>query len=137
MREYFRSFGRLRGLVFGWFGEASDDVHALVNTLAHTAAVREAMLTGARDETAAVGRMKAHLRRRIGCEAWRLRARHLLSRKMHVAGTGGARAAGRFGGDAEGEASRRFASFSAAAAAAQKAARSARAAAAAAAFAFD
>ena len=136
MRAYYRSFGRLRGLVFGWFGEASDDVHQLINTLAHVSAVREAMRSAAKDETAAVGRMKAHLRRSIGMEAWRLRARHLLNRKMYIVGAGGERQrpGGRFGGDAAGETSQRFAASSADAAAAQKAARSARASAAAAAF---
>jgi hypothetical protein len=125
MRQLYRSFGRLRGLVFGWFGEVSDDVRALENTLAHVAAVREAMLTGAKSETKTAGRMKWHIRRQIGAETARLRARHLLDRKMYIGGTSARRAGGgRFGGDATGEGSQYFAASSARAAAAQKTAQS-------------
>ena len=80
VRDRLESFGMVRSLVFGHYGEASADVHALVDAMAQRRARRSWRLMGARTEGEARGYMVAGLRRFVGVFAAREMARHLLHR---------------------------------------------------------
>lgn len=88
------SFGKVVGLVFGAFGEASDGVHALVRRLAGVAVQRgqhDLGWWGGRDRLSA---MVWSLRRMVGMVAWRALVRLRLHRLRFV-GTHGLQAAAR------------------------------------------
>ena len=76
-----RSFGRVRGLVYGAYGEASADVHDLLRTAAHEMAERTWRLLGARSADEMRSFMVASARRRVGLAAVQAMARHRLARE--------------------------------------------------------
>ena len=88
------SYGRVRGLVFGAWGEASPDAHQLLNQLARQGARHMWRDIGSTDEAAAVGCLAWLLRRRWGMAALRENARLKLDRLAYV-GRGAAEAAER------------------------------------------
>ena len=61
-----RSFTRVRGLVFGQYGEASSDVHALLSLAAEGHASRHWRELGCRSREEARSIYAALLRRRLG-----------------------------------------------------------------------
>ncbi len=81
VQQHLESFGTVRGLVFGAFGEASPDVHSLIDSLAEhrlrKKGLSEAWRRGHKAEKALLVRQ---LRHRIGVAAVRAQAEHLLSR---------------------------------------------------------
>ena len=79
-----RSFGRVRGLVYGAYGEASADVHDLLRTAAHEMAERTWRLLGARSADEMRSFMVASARRRVGLAAVQAMARHRLARETYV-----------------------------------------------------
>ena len=87
-------FGRLWGLVFGAYGEASEDVHELVRTLSTSYAARHWTRLGAREPAEAAAACASTLCRSWGLTAARGQARLLLAGLGHV-GAGAAAAAGR------------------------------------------
>ena len=64
-----RSFGQTRGLVFGAYGEASPDVHALLTVAADGLAARQWRDMGARTQEEARSFIVSSLRRRLGLVA--------------------------------------------------------------------
>ena len=80
IEDRLRSFTAVRGLVFGAYGEASDDVHFLVRHAAEAIAGRVWQTHGARSEAEMLGMLSAQLRRRMGLQAVRAMARHRLAR---------------------------------------------------------
>ena len=89
-----QSFGQLRGLVFGAWGEASPDVELLLSFAASTGAQRHWQRMGSTDEAAACGALAWLLRRRWGMTALRECARLKLDR-LELVGRGAAAAASR------------------------------------------
>ena len=81
------SFGRIRGLTFGAFGEASDDVHDLVSLLAAGQASRDWASMRCRDSNEAKALIARTLYRSWGLMAVRSQARLKLCGLAHV-GTG-------------------------------------------------
>ena len=88
------SYGTVRGLVFGAWGEASPDVHHLLSLLARQGARAKWRSMGCPDEASAVGCLAWLLRRRWGLTALREHARLKLDRLAYV-GQGAASAASR------------------------------------------
>ena len=88
------SYGTVRGFVFGAWGEASGDVHDLLQLAAKQGARTRWRDMGCRDEAAAVGCLAWLLRRRWGLAALRENARLKLDRLAYV-GRGAAAAADR------------------------------------------
>lgn len=74
------SFGRVRCLVFGAYGEASPDVHHCIRAAARRRAEREWRLLGARTEAEAYACFMQQYRRDVGLAAVREHARLRLSR---------------------------------------------------------
>ena len=68
------SFGRIQCLVFGAFGEASEDMHRLVDLLAGGRASRELVRMGCRDPNAAKAGLARYLCRSWGIMALRAQA---------------------------------------------------------------
>ena len=89
-----QSYGRVRGLVFGAWGEASSDAHDLLSQLAKQGARYMWRDMGCPDEAAAVGCLAWLLRRRWGMVGLRENARLKLDRLAYV-GRGAAAAAER------------------------------------------
>ena len=69
------SYGRVHGLVFGAFGEASADVHALLKVVADECSSREWVAMGARDPDDAKTSISSALYRSWGVAAVRAQAR--------------------------------------------------------------
>ena len=88
-----RSFTRVRGLVFGQYGEASTDVHSLLSLAADGHASQRWRELGCRSREEARGIFVALLRRRLGCFVVREFARHRLRRLPYVGATHAAVAA--------------------------------------------
>ena len=88
------SYGTVRGLVFGAWGEASPEVHHLLSLLARQGARAKWRSMGCPDEASAVGCLAWLLRRRWGMTALREHARLKLDRLAYV-GRGAASAADR------------------------------------------
>ena len=87
------SYGRIRGLAFGAYGEASQDVHDLVSILAVNCASRQWVRMGSRDPEEAAATLKRSLYRSWGLMAMRSQARLKLAGLSHVgAGASAARA---------------------------------------------
>ena len=75
---------RVRGLVFGAYGEWSWDVEWLLEAAARAAAARSWRRMGCSAETVAYGLIVASYRRRLGVVAVREMARHRLRRVCFV-----------------------------------------------------
>ena len=88
------SYGVVRGLVFGAWGEASPDVERLLSTLARAGARHRWRAMGSTDEASAIGCLAWLMRRRWGMAALRENARLKLDRLSWV-GRGAANAATR------------------------------------------
>lgn len=78
------ALGPTRGLVFGQYGEASADVHALIELTARREAERRWRRHGARTLAEAVSALTADVRRHVGIVAVREMARHRLRRVQWV-----------------------------------------------------
>jgi len=94
VRRQLQSYGSVKGLVFGAWGEASSDTHALLHTLARQGARVRWRDMGCPDEASAIGCLAWLLRRRWGLTALRENARLKLDRLAFV-GRGAAQAADR------------------------------------------
>ena len=79
-----RSFGQTRGLVFGAYGEASPDVHALLTVAADGLAARQWRDMGARTQEEARSFIVSSLRRRLGHVICREFARHRIRRVPYI-----------------------------------------------------
>ena len=79
-----RSFGQTRGLVFGAYGEASPDVHALLTVAADGLAERQWRDMGARTQEEARSFIVSSLRRRLGLVICREFARHRIRRVPYI-----------------------------------------------------
>eukprot|EP00327_Prymnesium_parvum_P013060 CAMPEP_0184401116 /NCGR_PEP_ID=MMETSP0007-20130409/77732_1 /TAXON_ID=97485 /ORGANISM="Prymnesium parvum, Strain Texoma1" /LENGTH=157 /DNA_ID=CAMNT_0026756363 /DNA_START=45 /DNA_END=518 /DNA_ORIENTATION=- len=79
-----RSFTPVRGLVFGHYGEASADVHALIALAASKLAEMRWQLAGARSATEMRAFLVSRSRRRIGLATVQAMARHRLARLPYV-----------------------------------------------------
>ena len=77
-------FGATRGLVFGHYSEASDDVHDLIDVATDELARRVWRQMGARSQAEARGILVARARRRMGVAAARAFARHRLARVPYI-----------------------------------------------------
>ncbi len=88
-----RVFPPVRGLVFGAYGEASADVHTLLQACATSAAGRSWAKMGARSAVEAQGFFASSLRRRWGIVAVREYARLRLNRLCYVGAVVGGRSA--------------------------------------------
>ena len=88
------SYGRIRGLVFGAYGEASDDVRELVAALSAGWASRDWVRMNCRDPSEATAVIAHSLYRSWGLAAVRAQARLKLNGLAHV-GAGARAAAGR------------------------------------------
>ena len=86
------SFPPLRGWVFGAWGEASDDVHQMVDYLAEARQKHQQLLDGGRwrarrmGEEAELAMLKGQVRRTLSLEAMRSQARLLLDRLRGIGG---------------------------------------------------
>jgi len=89
-----QTYGRVHGLVFGSWGEASPDVEKLLGTLARKGAAHFWRATGSDSEQSAIGTMAWMLRRRWGITALRENARLKIGR-LGYAGRGAEAAASR------------------------------------------
>ena len=78
------SYGQIWGLAFGAYGEASPDVHELVQTLARSHAERNWVHIGGRDPQEAASILARSLYRSWGVMAVRSQARVKLANLAHV-----------------------------------------------------
>jgi hypothetical protein len=88
-----RTYPPARALVFGAYGEASEDVHTLLRVASERAADGQWARLGARSRANAVGYFASIFRRRWGITAVREYARLRIERLGFVGAWGGARAA--------------------------------------------
>ena len=95
MSQKLASFGRVRGLVFGAYGEASEDVHHLVHALADSYGGRTWAHAGFRDPDEARASAARKLYRSWGLMAMRANARLKLFNLTYV-GQGAATASLQF-----------------------------------------
>ena len=79
-----RSFGRTRGLIYGAYGEASHDVHALISIAADARARELWRAHGASSVAAMRSFLVSQARRRVGMAAVQAMARHRLDRLPFV-----------------------------------------------------
>jgi hypothetical protein len=84
VRDRLQSFGRVRGLVFGQYGEWSEDVDSLLELAATASARRDWRMRGNRTMEESRGIYIALFRRRLGCFVVREFARHRLRRLPFV-----------------------------------------------------
>ena len=82
--DRFRAIAPVRPLVFGQYGEASPDVHAVISVAAEAAARAGWARMGARTEAEARGFFAHAYRRRVGVGVVRAFARHRLARVSMV-----------------------------------------------------
>jgi len=80
MEQRLADFGRIRGLVFGFTGEASSDVQGLVDIIAKTGATTHWKTMGARSQLDAANSIKRLARTTLGMAAVRENARHKIAR---------------------------------------------------------
>ena len=80
VQDRLRWFGDTRGLVFGQYGEASEDVHDLARAAAHALAEQQWALAGARSAREMRGFMVSRVMRRIGMATVQAMARHRIAR---------------------------------------------------------
>ena len=88
------SYGRIKSLVFGSFGEASADVHALVGQMTSGRALREWIRLGCRDSDDAKATLARYIYRSWGLAAVQAQARLKIDGLAHV-GSGAPAAAAR------------------------------------------
>ena len=88
------SYGRIKSVVFGSFGEASADVHALVGQITSGRALREWIRLGCRDSEDAKATLARYIYRSWGLAAVRAQARLKIDGLAH-AGSGAPAAAAR------------------------------------------
>ena len=81
-------YGKIIGLCFGAWGEASEDVHTLIHTLAKSRIASQNLRHGFRAEAAELGIITGQIRRRISLVAIKSQVECLLS-KLHQVGPGG------------------------------------------------
>ena len=74
----------VRGLVFGQYGEASADVHALIGVAAEEMAQQQWRLAGARSASEMRSFLVSRARRRIGLTTVQAMARHRLARVPYI-----------------------------------------------------
>ena len=79
-----RAFGDTRGLVYGAYGEASDDVHALIAIAAAKLAGQQWRAAGARSAAEMLSFVKSRCYRRVGLRTVQAFARHRLDRVPFV-----------------------------------------------------
>ena len=84
MRQKLLSYGRVRGVVFGAWGESSPDTERLLSQLAKQGASTKWRQMGCSDQESAVGCLAWFLRRRWGLTALRECARLKLERLAFV-----------------------------------------------------
>ena len=84
IEDHLRSFTPVRGLIFGGYGEASDDVHDVIRECADRQAEQQWRLHGARSAAEMRSFLVSRARRRIGLAAVRAFARHRLSRVPYI-----------------------------------------------------
>jgi hypothetical protein len=82
-------FGRVQGLAFGAYGEASEDVFALLDEIARVGAIRGWRDMGCNNELAARGILTQMTRHALGIAVVRANARLLLDRVVTVTGRAG------------------------------------------------
>ena len=97
IETFLATFPRVRSLVWGQHGEASQDVHSLLAAVAQRAAERSWRAMGCRSQAEALGVLTAHYRRRWGMLAVREYARHRVRRVPYVGAPRGTRAVGAHG----------------------------------------
>ena len=86
VQAYLHTFGRVRGLVVGAFGECSTDVHELIRAMSAIGAQRGWRTMGARSLKDAASALKRNAVRSIGIEAVRGHARLKLDRLAWMTG---------------------------------------------------
>ena len=79
-----RGFGDTRGLVYGAYGEASDDVHALIAIAAAKLAEQQWRVAGARSASEMRSFVTSRCYRRVGLRVVQAFARHRLDRLPFV-----------------------------------------------------
>ena len=79
-----RAFGDTRGLIYGAYGEASDDVHDLIAIAAAKLAEQQWRAAGARSAGEMLSFIKSRCYRRVGLRAVQAFARHRLDRVPFV-----------------------------------------------------
>ena len=84
MRTRLRGFGPVRALVWGAYGEASDDVHQLLEVVVEAEADRSWRVLGARSSAEARSYLTMRTVRSWGITAVREMARHRLRRLEYV-----------------------------------------------------
>ena len=84
IEDRLRYFTRTRGLVFGAYGEASTDVHTLLDIAADEMAEQQWRLAGARSATEMRSFIVSRLRRRMGMATVIAMARHRLARVPYI-----------------------------------------------------
>ena len=78
------SFGEVKGLVFGAFGEGSEDVHSLVQSLASCRAKTVALQRGRECGEGELGVIVGEIRRRVSVAAVKAQADCLLNRMSSI-----------------------------------------------------
>ena len=81
------SFGDLKGLVVGAFGEASEDIHDLINIISKSRLCAQGLALGREGSEAELGVITGQVRRTLSTTAVRAQAACLLSR-LGVLGEG-------------------------------------------------
>lgn len=84
VEDRLRWFTATRGLVWGQYSEASDDVHDLIRLASHALAEQHWALAGARSAREMRGFMVSRSRRRVGLAAAQAMARHRLARLPYI-----------------------------------------------------
>ena len=82
--SHLRTFTQVRGLAFGEYAEASEDVHALIKLAARALARKHWRSMGARDEKEARGWWTNDCRKRLGVAVTRAYARFRASRITYI-----------------------------------------------------
>ena len=82
--SHLRTFTQVRGLAFGEYAEASEDVHALIKLAARALARKHWRSMGARDEKEARGWWTNDCRKRLGVAVTRAYARFRASRMTYI-----------------------------------------------------
>ncbi len=96
LQRRLESFGELQGLVVGAFGEGSEDLHSLVQTLGESRLRAQGLAQGREGSDAELGVIIGQIRRTLSTTAVRAQALCLLSRLSHM-GDGARMAAKRRG----------------------------------------
>ena len=84
MENKVRQFGDIQGLVVGAFGEGSEDLHNLVQTLAESKVTAMGLSRGRQGTEAEVGVVVGQVRRMISTASVRAQAQCLLTRMSSV-----------------------------------------------------